>query len=161
MTIRLSAVIETGSGRLLAQRQSSPDGMHRHRLPGRVIDGQAEPGTLAEVFRRILGVRLGVPVTVGALVHVAKTGECDEYVFAAYAAGLDPEECTPALDGGVWVGIDLTPDEIHAARFMPKEIGLLIAGHLRHGRPPWALPDLRSRSPASRRHHKKRRGGQG
>jgi hypothetical protein len=71
-------------------------------------------------------------------------------VFVAHIADHDDSRRTrdwrfgiPAPNGCFWDGIELTP----AANFIPRGIGALFAGHLRHGQPPWTLPDVRSRAP--------------
>ena len=124
-------------------------------LPGRTI-GQSAPHE--DALRHILRQQLDIKTTIGALIKIAKAGDHDEYIFVAHAEenSAFPEHGSPASDSHYWDAIELTPDAIHAANFTPKEIGFLFAGHLRHGRPPWSLPDIRSRPPAKRRHHKNR-----
>jgi hypothetical protein len=156
MAVRLSAVIRTPDGLLLAVRESLPDNTQRHLLPGRVMDEPDEP--FGNVLLRILRQQLNINASIGALVHLARTGAQDEYSFVAHADEHEtfPQRGSPAPGGGSWDGIDLTPAAIHIANFMPKELGLHFAGNLRHGRPPWALPDIRSRPPVKRRHGKAR-----
>ncbi|WUH98747.1 hypothetical protein OHR68_35395 [Spirillospora sp. NBC_00431] len=151
----MSAVIKTPNGCLLALRQPFPGKPQRHLLPGRTID-QSAP--FEDVLRRILRQQLNINTTIGALIKIAKTGDHDEYIFVVHADEHNtfPEPDSPTSDGYYWDAIEPTPQAIHAANFTPKEIGFLFAGHLRHGQPPWTLPDIRSRPPAKRRHHKTR-----
>ncbi|MFI0352869.1 hypothetical protein [Actinomadura sp. 9N407] len=158
MTMRLSAVIRTPDGLLLALRRPMPDGGRRHLLPGRGIGESDEP--FDDTLRHILHRQLNAEVTIGALIHIARTGAEDEHVFVAHTGEHDtlPDFGAPAPGGCFWDGIEVTPDAIHDAAFSPKEIGSLFAGNLRHGRPPWALPDIRSRPPSRRRHGRGRPG---
>ncbi|MET7327076.1 NUDIX domain-containing protein [Nonomuraea sp. NPDC005650] len=155
MSVRLSAVVKRPDGRLLALGQGLPDNAQRHFLPGGEVD--AATTTFEDALRRVLHEQLGIELTIGSLIHVDRTGDHDEYVFVAHIADHDDTRFRiPAPNGCFWDGIELTPAAVHAANFMPRGIGALIAGHLRHGRPPWALPDLRSRPQAKRRHRKTR-----
>lgn len=161
MIVRLSAVAKTPDGRLLALGQGLPDNAQCHLLPGGVVD--ASTATFEDALRRILHEQFGIEVTIGPLIHIDRTGEHDEYVFVAHVADHDDSRRSrdrrfgiPAPNGCFWDGIELTPAAIHAANFVPRGIGALFAGHLHHGKPPWTLPDVRSRPQAKRRHHKTR-----
>lgn len=152
MSVRLSAVVETPDGRLLTLGQGLPGVVHF--LPGGVVD--AAVAAFQDALRRVLRERFGVEAAIGPLVHVDRTGDRDEYVFVAHIADHDDLRRVPAPSGCFWDGIELTPAAVHAAGFMPRGIGMFFAGHLRHGRAPWALPDVRSRPPRKRRHHRTR-----
>ncbi|NRQ37780.1 hypothetical protein HII36_39020 [Nonomuraea sp. NN258] len=177
MRVRLSAVLETPDGRLLSLRQDPPNGTPRHLLPGGLVDTPATD--FEHALRRLLRERFGIKSTIGPLIHIDRTGIHDEYVFAAHdehvfadqgadhdtahsgdhgdlPGGRGPQLGGPAPSGCRWDGIDLTPAAIHAAAFVPAGVGLLLAGHLRHGRRPWTLPDIRSRPRPERRHHRTR-----
>ncbi|RSN26230.1 hypothetical protein DL990_32975 [Amycolatopsis sp. WAC 01416] len=160
MSVRLSAVIKAPNGYLLALRQDMPDSTHRHLLPGRMVDNTDRP--FEDALQRALREQTNLNTTIGALIDIDKTGVNDEYVFIAHidranpVSGNFPDRLPPAPSGCSWNCIELTPTAIHGANFTPKGIGYLLAGHLRHGRQPWALADLRSRPPATRRHHKAR-----
>ncbi|MCW2915028.1 MAG: hydrolase [Actinomycetia bacterium] len=160
MADRVSAILITPHGRLLTLRQERPDGSVHHVLPGTDVD---ESGTGHEdALRRALHHRLKTDVTIGRLIHIARTGPQDEYAFVVrittpnLPGTHDPKSAAPTRGAGQWEEIDLTPATINAADLKPKEIALLLAGHLRHGQAPWTLPDLRSRPPATRKHRKKR-----
>ncbi|MFD5243651.1 hypothetical protein ACFWIW_03885 [Amycolatopsis sp. NPDC058340] len=156
MSVRLSAVIRTPNGYLLALRQDLPDGTSRHLLPGRRVGDSDRP--FDEALRLALREQANLDTTIGALIDIDKTGVDDEYVFVAHIDGdaSIPERLPPAPSGCSWDCVEPTPAAIHDAGFTPKGIGYLLAGHLRHGRQPWALADIRSRPPAARRHHKGR-----
>ncbi|GAA2271002.1 hypothetical protein GCM10010149_10590 [Nonomuraea roseoviolacea subsp. roseoviolacea] len=105
-----------------------------------------------DALRRVLHEQCGIEVTIGALLHIDRTSDHDEYVFVAHLVdhgdlrrSCDGRSGIPAPNGCFWDAIELTLAAIHAANFMPEGIGALFAGHLRHGRPPWTLSDVRSR----------------
>ncbi len=160
MSVRLSAIIKAPNGYLLALRQDLPDNTHRHLLPGRRVDETDRP--FEDALRRVFQEQVNLYTTIGALVNVDKTGVDDEYVFIAHTDGDNSvsgdfiERLPPAPDGCSWNCIEPIPEAIHHASFMPKGIRYLLAGHLRLGRQPWALADIRSRPPATRRHRKAR-----
>jgi len=160
MFVRLSAVIKAPNGYLLALRQDLPDSTHRHLLPGRSVDDTDRP--FEDALRLALREQANLDTTIGALIDIDKSGVDDEYVFIAHTDGDNSvsghftDRLPPAPSGCSWDCIEPTPTAIHDANFTPEGIGYLLAGHLRHGQQPWALADIRSRPPATRRHHKAR-----
>ncbi|MBC6456507.1 hypothetical protein [Actinomadura sp. HBU206391] len=157
MPDRVAAVLMTSDWRVLAVRHRHPDGAEYRTLPGGTVR-ETDPDHDG-ALRRVLRALLRCAVEVGPLVCVVRTGEQDEYVFAAWAEdggdlpGPDPAEAEPAPGAFVWDHVVYDKSAIYAAGFVPHQVTYFLAGHCHHGHDPRRLPDVRSRRPSVRRHH--------
>ena len=157
MPDRVAAILTTSDRRVLTVRHRRPDGTEFRTLPGGpVLDGDPTHET---ALRRVLRALLNTTVVVGPLVHVARTGAQDEYVFTARIEhgdlpGPDPGGTEPAPGAFVWDHVVYDKSAIYAAGLVPHELTYFLAGHCHHGHDPREFPEVGSRRPPVRRHHR-------
>jgi hypothetical protein len=159
---RVAAILTTSDRCVLTVRHRRPDGTEYRTLPGGVML-ESDP-THEDALRRVLRAQLPGGVVVGALVHVARTGAQDEYVFSARTEdgrlpGPDLDGAEPAPGAFVWDHVVYDKSAIHAAGLVPHELTYFLAGHCHHGHDPRDLPDVRSRRSSVRRRHDRPTGG--
>ncbi|MBC6466206.1 NUDIX hydrolase [Actinomadura alba] len=156
MPDRVAAILTTSDRQVLTVRHRRSDGTEYRTLPGGMMR-ESDP-THEDALRRVLRGRLTGELVVGALVHVARTGAQDEYVFCAWTEDgrlpePDPDGAEPAPGAFVWDHVVYDKSAIHAAGLVPHELTYFLAGHCHHGHDPRELPDVRSRRPPVRRRH--------
>jgi hypothetical protein len=159
---RVAAILTTSDRRVLTVRHRRADGTEYRTLPGGTVR-ESDPSH-EDALRRVLRPQLTVAIVVGHLVHVARTGAQDEYVFSAWnengeLPGPDPDDAEPAPGAFVWDHVVYDKSAIYAAGLMPHELTYFLAGHCHHGHDPRELPVVRSR-PEARRHHRPGTSGQ-
>jgi 8-oxo-dGTP pyrophosphatase MutT (NUDIX family) len=149
---RVRAILITPNGELLTIRRERPGMDVYWVLPG----GGVEPADASpeDALRREIREELAADITIDRLTHVLEeAGERQLFYLArvntwSSADRTGPEFSDPTRGSYHIDTIPLTVDALAATTLKPVAVADVLVEHLRHGRDLFALPDLRTDTPA-------------